>query len=280
MVQAALIKSLKINFLCGFLCLNICSCFSQKSIRFYAGAGINETFCNKIAITGLRNSGTGIPSPTADLGAKLKFNKHFSLILQYAWIRNHIIDEYKDLKITYFNHYSQAGGTIGDVTFVDNIYLNGNIGGINFNYEKLLKQSNLVFSIGFNRAFYNTKLSYIKRHYESLPSTSNLSKLEPIQTSNLSGPNFTSINVAISYEKMCSERLGFFAKLNFFYNFINTSYEYNYSNMGLTDNYIYSNGNQSTSVLRYYSISFHTLNFTMGIFCNLNIRPNEKHSNN
>lgn len=282
---------LRQGFLCIFLFLTLFAAFSQKGISFYAGAGINETFCRRLEIVGLENHGSGRPSLTLDAGMKIKCSRHFSFALKYMYLSNHIRTRFKDLDVSYVNRYSSTRGQIGNLSFTDDIYLYGNLCGLSFNYEVPIQGSNLIFTLGANKLFYDSYRNHIDRHYESLPPA--LSGIETRQSASISGPNPLALSTAIGYEKMLyRNRLGVYARLEFIYNFINYSYEYRYSDgnqsfyrstystMGLPESFTYANATGSTGYLRYYNLLFHTLNVTAGIFYKLNFKSTEKPQHN
>ncbi len=279
--------SFRQSFLCFFLFLNLLTAFSQKGISFYAGAGANQTYCKRLGITELKNSGSGLPSLALDAGMKIKCSRHFSFALKYMYLSNHIRTRFKDLDVTYFNRYSQTGGRIGSLSFTDDIYLYGNLCGLSFNYEVPIQGDHLIFTLGANKLFYNSNRNHIDRYYESLPPA--LSGIDVRQSANIRGPNPLALSTAIGYEKMLyRNRLGLYARLEFTYNFIDYSYEYlysdgnprtysnTYSTMGLPESFTYTSVTGSTGYLRYYRIMFHTLNFTAGIFYKLNFKNTEK----
>lgn len=281
------IKALRQGFLCAFLFLNWFNSFSQKGMSFYGGVGANQTISRYANLSSLRNKGQGLPSLVLDAGMKIKYSRRFSFTLKYMHLRSHIRNRFKDLDVTYFNRYSQTGGRIGNLTFTDDIYLYGNLCGLSLNHEAPVQKSKLIFSLGINKLFYDSYRNHIDRHYESLPPA--LSDLETRQSAPISGPNPLAISTAIGYENLFyRNKLGVYARLEFIYNFIDYSYEYIYSDgnqsfyrnaystMGLPESFTYTGYTGSTDYMRYYTIRFHTLNFTTGVFYNINFKSKEK----
>ncbi len=290
MIPNAYTPSFRQGFLCIFFFLHLFAAFSQKGISFYAGAGGTNAICRYANISSLRNRGQGLPSLVLDAGMKLKYSRRFSFTLKYMHLRSHIRTRFKDLDVTYFNHYSQTGGRIGSLTFTDDIFLYGNLCGLSLNHEVPIQKSTLIFILGINKVFYDSYRNHIDRHYESLPPA--LSDLETRQSAPISGPNPLAISTAIGYENMLyRNKLGIYARLEFIYNFIEYSYEYRYSDgnesfyrnaystMGLPESFTYTSATGNADYLRYYTIRFHTLNFTAGIFYKINFKTKEKTQN-
>lgn len=281
-------QSLRYNFLCIFLFLNLFAAFSQKGISFYGGVGVNHTISRYANLSSLRNKGQGLPSLVLDAGIKIKYSRRFSFALKYMHLSNHIRTRFKDLDVTYFNRYSQTGGRIGNLSFTDDIYLYGNLCGLSFNYELPIQGGHLIFTLGANKLFYDSNRNHIDRYYESLLPA--LSGIEVRQSASISGPNPLALSTAIGYEKMLyRNKLGVYARLEFMYNFIDYSYEYIYSDgspngsypnteytMNLPESFTYTSKTGSTGYLRYYNLIFHSLNCTAGIFYKLNFKNKEK----
>ena len=281
---------IKVILIGVFFFLHLFAAFSQKGISFYAGAGGTNAICRYANISSLRNRGQGLPSLVLDAGMKLKYSRRFSFTLKYMHLRSHIRTRFKDLDVTYFNHYSQTGGRIGSLTFTDDIFLYGNLCGLSLNHEVPVQKSTLIFTLGINKVFYDSYRNHIDRHYESLPPA--LSDLETRQSAPISGPNPLAISTAIGYENMLyRNKLGIYARLEFIYNFIDHSYEFIYSDgyphtrsgyeafMGLPESLTYRNATGNSGYMRYYNMVFHTLNFTAGIFYKINFKTKEKTQN-
>jgi hypothetical protein len=249
---------------------------AQKSITFYGGAGVNTVLPNYTNAVELKNKGKGILSNSFNFETKFKFSNHFSLSLNYLFMKNHIRARFDDVQVTYFNRYTQSGGKIGSLTFVDDLYLHGHYLGVNLNYEVPFSKNTIIFSLGLNRGLFDSKRNKIDRYYESVPGNSSYSNINARQTSNLTGPKFMAANASVRYSRNLNEKFGLFAQAIFIYNIIEYSYEFTHSSLGWEDRYIYTYGNGVTAVNSYYTLSYHTLNVTFGIFYPINFRKNEK----
>jgi|GEM_PF-2577831 len=263
-----------------FVLLWFTDCFSQKSIVFSTGAGINQTIPGTTNAGELRNNGKGRFSYVFEANGKLKFNKHISLSLQYLILKNHLSVEFNNLSVNSSNHQGQSAGLTG-LAFKDDLYLYGNAGGINLNYEMPLQKNNIVIGLGILRMYYNSRKNYITRDYTELPSTTKFSTINPHQRSSLEGSKLTSINFALSYERLLyKNNLGFFTKLTYIYNFYGNSFRYEHCGLGLFDNYNYTYQGRTASTMYYYTLSFQTISVTAGIFLKFNFKSNEKPSTN
>lgn len=272
-------QSLRQSFLCFFLFLNLFAAFSQKGFSFHAGAGVNTTFCPTLRSDDIRGISKGVLSITGNANVKLRFSRHFSMILQYAAIKSHINVRMKDIEVYYFDRYAQIRQFIGYMNFSDDLYLNWHQVGLNFNYEIPFQKNTLVVGLGINQAFYNSYKNSIARHYETLPHNSAISDMETRQTSNLDGQNVKSASLSLTYERFIySNRLGLFGRIEYYYNFYPYSADYKYSDMGLGGGYRYYDRRGASSDFSYYSFSFQTLNFTIGAFYKINFKSNEKTS--
>lgn len=271
---------LKTSIFVILLLLNI-SGFSQKGISFYLGAGPNTTFSPTLRSDDIRGTSKGVLSITGNANVKLRFSRHFSMMLQYAAIKSHINVRMKDIEVYYFDRYAQIRQFIGYMNFSDDLYLNWHQVGLNFNYEIPFQKNNLVVGLGINQAFFNSYKNSIARHYETLPANSTISDMETRQTSNLDGQNVKSASLSITYERLIySNRLGVFGRIEYYYNFYPYSADYKYSDMGLGGGYRYYDRRGASSDFSYYSFSFQTLNFTIGAFYKINFKSNEKTSTN
>ncbi len=267
----------KFSFLTMFL-LCAAKYDAQNGISFYAGMGGNQVFAKYASVGDLRNKGTGKLSASFNFETKLKFSKHFSISLNYLWARNHIESRFNDVEVTYFNRYSQTGGRVGSLTYVDDLYLYGNYVGVSLNYEVPFTKNNLVLSLGLNRALFGSGQNRIDRYYESVPANSNYSNIDLHQNSGLTGTKFMAANASIRYSRMIyKDKIGLFAQTIFMYNFIDYSFEFSHAPMGWEDRYIYTYGNASTQLNRYYRLKYHSLNFTVGILYNISFRKHENH---
>lgn len=253
--------------------------FSQKRLSFYIGAGPNMTFCQYLRSEGIDGISKGVLSVTYNAAVKLRLSRHFSIAAQYTSIRSRIKVSMKDIEVTHLDRYTQQRTVIGYMNFSDDLYLFGNQAGLNFNYEIPFEKNNLIVGLGVNRAFFSSGQNKVVRNYESLPNNSAISDIDRRQTSELAGPNLTSANLSLAYERMLfADRVGIFGRLDYIYNIKIYSFDYKYSNMGLIDGYDYRDRRGATSDLKYYSFSFQTLNFTIGAFYNINFKANEKSS--
>lgn len=263
------------------LLLLAASGFSQSGFRFYAGAGVNTTFCPTLRANDIRGTSKGVASLTYNAAAKLKLGRHFSMMLQYARIKSHVNVLMKDIQVYHLDRYTQQRTFIGDISFRDDLYMIWHQVGLSFNYEIPFHKNSLVIGIGINQGFFNSNRNFIARYYESLPSNSAISNIEKEQTSSLQGPNVKSASLSLSYERLILlNRLGIFGRIDYYYNFNPYSFDYKYSNMGLIDSYDYYETGHGYSDFKYYSFSFQTLNFTVGAFYNINFKANEKSSTN
>lgn len=271
---------LKTSIFVILLLLNICG-FSQKGISFYLGAGPNTTFSPTLRSDDIRGTSKGVASLTVNGAAKLKLSKHFSMMLQYARVKSHINVLMKDVKVYHLDRYTQQRTFIGDLSFSDDLYMVWHQVGLSFNYEIPFQKNNLAIGVGINQGFYNSNKNFIARHYQSLPANSGLSDMETKQVSSLEGPNVKSVSLSLAYERLIyANRLGIFGRLDYYYNFNPYSFDYKYSNMGLISSYDYYGSTGGYSSFNYYSFSFQTLNFTVGVFYNINFKANEKPSTN
>lgn len=281
MEQQALTGLSRINAILVFVLLQLTDCFSQKSIVFSTGAGINQTIPGTTNAGDLRNDGKGRSSYVFDINGKFKFNKHISLSLQYLTLKNHLSVDFNNLSINSSSHQGQSGGLTGGLAFKDDLYLYGNAGGINLNYEIPFQKNNIVIGVGILRMYYNSRKNYITRDYTELPSTTRFSTINPHQNSSLKGSKLTSLNIALCYERLIyKNKLGFFTKLTYIYNFYGNSFRYEHSGLGLFDNYNYTYQGRTASTMYYYTLSFQTVSLTAGIFVNINFTSNEKTTNN
>ncbi len=270
--------SLRTSILSILLLVSFCG-FSQKRLGFYLGAGPNTTFCQYLRSEGIEGLSKGLPSVTANVAAKIKLSKHFSIAAQYARIRSRINVQMNDIEVYYFDRYTQQGKVIGYMDFSDDLYLYGNQAGLNFNYEIPFQKNNLIIGLGINRAFFSSGQNKVIRNYERLPDNSAISDIKRRQTSELAGPNITSADFSLSYERMFfGDRFGVFGRMDYIYNIKIYSFDYKYSGMGLVDGYDYRDSRGVTSSFSYYSFSFQTLNITIGAFYNINFKANEKSS--
>ncbi len=279
MVSQLYLRLLKTKWqLTAFLLFYVSLCNAQNGISFYAGMGGNQVFSEYASVGDLKNKGTGRVSASFNAGTKLKFSKHLSISLNYLWIKNHITSRFNNVDVTYFNHYSQTGGRVGSLTFVDDLYLYGNCVGVGINYEVPFSKNNLVFSLGLNRALFGSAKNRIDRYYESIPANSTYSNIDLRQSSNLVGTKFWAVNASVRYDRMIhKDQIGVFAQAIFMYNFIDYSFEFSHAPLGWEDRYIYTYGNGSSEVNRYYRLKYHTLNFALGIFYNISFRKHEDH---
>lgn len=252
--------------------ISLTPAMSQKNFRLHAGAGVNTVFSSKVNASDLKNEGKGGSSYVIDLDATLKFSRHFSFSLSYQRFKNDIAVRFEDVEVVSFNYQT----TVGRITFEDKLHLHANQIGLNFNYENSFQANNIILSVGVNRAYYNSRLNSIERYYESVPPNSSFSNIEQRQTSQLTGPQITALNASLMYERMIyKDRIGVSAKVNFIYNFISHSYEYTHADMGWENGYHYTFGVETISSMRYYRISYNTLNFTLGVFYKLNFSKHE-----
>lgn len=257
------------------LCMFVAS--AQNGISFYAGIGANKVLSKYASSGDLKNNGNGKLSASFNFETKLKFSKHFSISLNYLWVKNHITSRFSDVKVTYFNRYTQTGGSVGNLTYADELYLYGNYIGASLNYEVPFSKNKLIFSLGLNRAFFDSRKNRVDRYYETVPPNSSYSNIDSRQSSSLTGTKFMAVNASIRYDRMIyKDRLGLFAQAIFMYNFIDYSFEFEHSTMGWEDRYIYDY-NGSSQINRYYRLKYNSLNFTLGIFCNINFKKNEDH---
>lgn len=275
MEQQTLTGLSRISLLLALIMFRSLHCLSQKSIAFSAGAGINQAISTRANAGDLKNDGKGKSSYLFDINGKFKFNSHISLSVQYLMLKNHLRVEFDNMTVGTNSHQTQPAGLIGNMTFRDNLYLYGNAGGINFNYEIPAQKNNIVISLGILRTYYNSKKNYITRDYSDLPSTTKFSTINPHQNSSLEGSKLTSINFALSYERLLyKNKLGFFTKLTYIYNFYGNFFQYEHSGLGLFDNYNYTYQGRTISTMHYYTLSFQTVGITAGIFLKINL--NEK----
>lgn len=253
--------------------------FSQKGFSFYLGAGPNTTFCPTLRSDGIQGSSKGVISTTFNAATKLKLSRHFSIMIQYAGIKSHINVLMKDIEVDYIDRYTQTRKVIGYMSFSDDLYLSWHQVGLNFNYEIPFEKNKLVIGLAINQGFFNSQKNYISRHYQSLPDNSALSTIETKQNSKLDGVNVKSASLSLTYERLIyANRVGVFGRIEYYYNFKPYSFDYKYSDLGLTDGYNYYDSKGHSSDFRYYSFSFQTLNFTIGAFYNINFKANEKTS--
>lgn len=263
---------LRISLFCVALFAHIPNGMAQRNFRIQVGGGVNQVFSNKANASDLKNEGQGRVAYTVDIDGTFTFSKHFGVSLSYMKFKNNLFVRFEDVEVVSFDYKS----TIGYITFDDNLYLYGNQIGINFNYENPFKKNNIVFSLGINRAYYNSKQNYVDRHYESVPANSSFSNIEARQSSPLSGPKITALNASLMYERLIyKDKFGLSAKVNFIYNFISSSYQYTHSDMDWENRYHYTFGTGTISSMRYYRLSYNTLNFTLGVFYKLNIGKHE-----
>lgn len=276
MVNLLYSRSSKTKCLVALFMMCMSKHHAQNGISFYAGAGGNTVLSNYANAVELDNKGKGKVSTCFNFDTKLKFSRHFSVSLNYLWTKNHIKVEFDNVQVTYFDHYSQTGGTVGTLTYQDDLYLKGSYIGASLNYEVRFSKSNLIFSLGLNRAMFGSANNKIDRYYESVPANSSYSNVEQRQTSSLTGANFMAASAAARYSRMIyKDKIGIFAQAIFMYNFINYSSEFTHSSLGWEDRYKYTYGNGITEVNGYYTLSYHSANCTLGIFYNINFRKNE-----
>lgn len=271
-------KSVKSFFICLLILLSYnVSSQNTKNISFHGGLDYISTISKHVRVSDYSNSSIGKPQLSFEFGTKTKFSNHFSFLIEYLRMKNKIRSSFNDLGIYYFNHYSQTGGKVGEISFTDDIYLTANQWNLGFNYEFPFRKNNFIITIGASRVNYNINKNYITRQYTSLPPNSSFSDLEINQKSTLSGTKIVAANIQIKYERyFFKERIGFYSKLAFYYYFTNSNYEYTHSTMGLDDSYTYKNGNQSFSYNKYYTFSINTCVLSVGLFYKLNFRkPND-----
>jgi hypothetical protein len=276
MVNLLCLRSLRTKcWLLAVFILLLSKYHAQKGISFYAGIGGNKVLSKYASAGDLKNKGVGRISSSFNLETKLKFSKHFSASINYLWAKNRITSRFNDVKVTYFNRYTQTGGTLGNLTYVDELYLYGNYIGLNLNYEVPFSKNNFIFSLGLDRALFSSAKNRVDRYYEKVPANSSYSNVEAHQSSSLTGPNFMAVNASLRYGRMIyRDKVGLFAQAIFMYNFIDYAFEYTHSTMGWDENYIY-NFSGSSQVNRYHRLKYHSLNFTLGLFYNINFRKNE-----
>lgn len=262
------------------LLLVTCLGYSQKRLGFYLGVGPNTTFCQYLRSQGIEGVTKVRPSVTYNAAVKLNLFKHFSISAQYTRIRSRIHILMNDIRVDLLDRYTQQRTVIGYMSFSDDLYLFGNHAGLNFNYEVPLKKNNLAVGLGINVGFYSSGQNKVVRNYQSLPNNSAITDIDRRQTSKLAGPNLVSPNLSLTYERMLSDRVGVFGRLDYIYNIEMYSFDYKHSNMGLVDGYSYYGTRGPSSDFKYYSFSFQTLNFTVGAFYNINFKTNEKTSTN
>lgn len=277
MVTHIYLRSLRTrSALFAILLLCVSKYYTQNGISFYVGAGGNIPLSNYANAVELDNKGKGKLSNCFNFETKLKFSKHFSVSLNYLWTKNHIQARFDQVQVSYFDRYTQTGGQLGSLTYVDDLYLYGNYVGVNLNYEVPFSKNKLMFSLGVNRGLFNSSKNRIDRNYESVPANSSYSNVDSRQTSTLTGPNFMAANAKIRYDRMVYKNsIGLFAEIMFVYNVIDYSFEYTHSSLGWEDRYIYTYGNGRTEVNRYYTLSYHSLNGALGVFFNIDFKKNE-----
>lgn len=263
---------LKISLLFFITFIKVIPGIAQKNVRLLAGAGLNQVFSSKANASDLKNEGKGESSFLIDVAGTLKFSKHISFSLSYQRLKNTLKIRFENVEVVSFNYQS----VVGNITFEDRLHLYANQLGLNLNFESPFDRNNIVLSLGINRAYYNSKQNYVDRHYESVPANSSFSNLERKQNSYLTGPQITALNASLMYERMLyKDRIGLAVKVDFIYNFISHSYEYTHADMGWENGYHYTFGVETISSMKYYRLSYNTLNFTMGFFYKLNFGKHE-----
>lgn len=262
----------------AILLLSALKYHAQNGVSFYLGTGGNVPFSRYANAVELDNKAKGKLSTSFNFETKLKFSKHFSVSLNYLWTKNHLQVRFDEIQVSYFHRQSQTGGYLGSLTYVDDLYLYGNNIGLSLNYNVAFSKNKLLFSLGLNRAFFNSSMNRIDRDYGIVPANTSYANIDKHQTSSLEGPKFWAPNAKIRYERLIRKNsIGLFAEVSFMYNIIDYSFEFEHSSLGWEDRYNYAYGNGGTSVNRYYTLSYHSLNCTLGVFFNINFKKNESH---
>ncbi len=289
-VSLHFLKLLKTNlviFLVVIFCVHI-SAQTNTGIIVNGGMLVNKTLCNKIKIvnTALQytNSCTGEISYSYELGAKLKYSKHFSVEFGYQSIKQHVTTEFKNLDVyctSYSRHFPYTVYA-GNVSYKDEIFLNSNHYYVAMNFEFTKGGNNFILGGGLSEINYGSEKSYITRNYSKLPENTYL----PTNTSYkspLDAPRILGFNLKAKYERMLYKKiLGIYFELAYRGNFFSHgNLDYEYRNLGFdTDSeyrFVDEYGGYFYNIERY-QLTFNAGMISAGLFYKFNFKEHEKNS--